>query len=195
MREPQQATDHDESIDHLNPDEAGEASEDAASGELRGAISSPPLHVVLYHPEIPPNTGNIGRTCVALSAQLWLVRPLGFDISDAAIRRSGLDYWQHLELNVVDDWDQLCREIRRQTDGTMWFCSRHARRTVWDVEFKRGDIFVFGCESSGLPESILDPDGETSLRLPTDAKVRSLNLATTAGVFMYEHARQISQGT
>ena len=156
---------------------------------MTSVSDEPPVHVVLYQPEIPPNTGNIGRTCVALNARLWLVRPLGFEISDAAIRRSGLDYWQHLDLHVVDDWDALIHQL--PTDRRMWFCSRFARRVVWDAEFRRGDVFVFGSESSGLPADILDPEDSRSLRLPTDPKVRSLNLATTAGVFLYEHRRQI----
>ena len=156
------------------------------------ADDQPPVHVVLYHPEIPPNTGNIGRTCVALGARLWLVRPLGFEITDAQIRRSGLDYWQHLDLHVVDDWQQLLRRL--PDNPRMWFCSRFARRTPWSVDLRRGDVFVFGSESSGLPNWILDPSDPQSLNLPTDPKVRSLNLATTAGVFLYEHHRQITTG-
>ena len=159
----------------------------------KGDGGDPPVHVVLYQPEIPPNTGNIGRTCVALGARLWLVRPLGFDISDAAIRRSGLDYWQHLDLRVVDDWPSLLSQLPHR--HRMWFCSRFATRVVWDAEFRRGDVFVFGSESSGLPDEILDPGDPRSLRLPTDPKVRSLNLATTAGVFLYEHRRQIGQSS
>ena len=151
--------------------------------------STPVTHCVLYHPEIPPNTGNIGRTCVALGIRLWLVKPLGFDLSDAKIRRSGLDYWQHLDLCVVEDWDELLAKL--PSTERMWFCSRFAKRTFFDAEFRHGDVFVFGCESAGLPTSILDPDDPRSLRLPMGEQVRSLNLATTAGIVLYEHRRQV----
>ncbi|MEM9828552.1 MAG: tRNA (cytidine(34)-2'-O)-methyltransferase [Planctomycetota bacterium] len=152
-------------------------------------FTSPRAHVVLYQPEIPPNTGNIGRTCVAVEAKLWLVQPLGFDLSSAAIRRSGLDYWQHLDVQVVSDWSQLLASLP-QTER-MFFLSRHAKRPHWEPQFEVGDVFVFGSESSGLPASILDPEDPRSLRLPTNTRVRSLNLATTAGIVMYEHFRQI----
>jgi tRNA (cytidine/uridine-2'-O-)-methyltransferase len=148
----------------------------------------PSVHVVLYQPEIPPNTGNIGRTCVALAAKLWIVRPMGFDLSDAQIRRSGLDYWQYLNLQVVDDWSELLRQL--PSDARMFFLSKHAVREFWDAEFRPGDVLVFGKESAGLPPEILDPRDPRSLRLPMQPQVRSLNLSTTAGIVMYEHARQ-----
>lgn len=150
---------------------------------------SPGAHVVLYQPEIPPNTGNIGRTCVGAEATLWLVEPIGFDLSSSAIRRSGLDYWQHLDVRVVPDWDHLLDALP-QTDR-MFFLSRHAKRPFWEQDYQVGDVFVFGSESSGLPESILNPDDPRSLRLPTNGRVRSLNLATTAGIVLYEHFRQV----
>ena len=101
---------------------------------------------------------------------------------------AGLDYWQHLDLQIVDSFDEFRDQLPDRT--RIWFCSRFAKRSPWDATMRRGDAFVFGSESSGLPPDILDPDDPHSLRLPTDAKVRSLNLATTAGVFLYEHHRQ-----
>ncbi|MFK8113589.1 MAG: tRNA (cytidine(34)-2'-O)-methyltransferase [Rubripirellula sp.] len=147
-----------------------------------------PAHVVLYQPEIPQNTGNIGRTCVAVGAKLWIVRPAGFQISDSKLRRAGLDYWQHLQLGDAVNWEDLQRQLpgRRQ-----FFFSRFATRTIWDADFAPGDVFVFGRETSGLPDTILDPKDPCALRLPMSSHVRSLNLATTVGIVMYEHQRQL----
>ena len=150
----------------------------------------PTAHVVLYQPEIPQNTGNVGRTCVATGAKLWIVRPAGFRIDDARLRRAGLDYWQHLELGDAVNWDDLLRQLGPRR---LFFLSRFAKRTIWDAPFQRDDVFVFGRETSGLPESILDPNDPRSLRLPTSSHVRSLNLATTVGIVLYEHQRQIRQ--
>lgn len=150
--------------------------------------NTPPAHVVLYQPEIPQNTGNIGRTCVAVGAKLWIVRPAGFRIDDARLRRAGLDYWQHLQLGDAVNWDDLLKQLAPRR---MFLMSRFAQRTIWDAQFERGDVFVFGRETSGLPESILDPNDPRALRLPMSSDVRSLNLATTVGIVLYEHQRQI----
>jgi tRNA (cytidine/uridine-2'-O-)-methyltransferase len=145
-------------------------------------------HVVLYQPEIPQNTGNIGRTCVAVGAKLWIVRPAGFRLDDAKLKRAGLDYWQHLALGDAANWDDLIAQLAPRR---MFFFSRFAERTIWDVTFEQGDTFVFGRETSGLPASILDPADPRSLRLPTSQYVRSLNLATTVGIVLYEQQRQL----
>jgi tRNA (cytidine/uridine-2'-O-)-methyltransferase len=146
--------------------------------------------VVLYQPEIPQNTGNIGRTCVAVGAKLWIVRPAAFRIDDARLRRAGLDYWQHLELGDAVNWDDLVRQLPSRR---FFFLSRFATRTFWEASFQPQDVFVFGSETSGLPDSILDPDDPRALRLPMSPHVRSLNLATTVGIVLYEHQRQILQ--
>lgn len=148
---------------------------------------APPAHVVLYQPEIPQNTGNIGRTCVAVGAKLWIVLPVAFSFEERRLRRAGLDYWQHLDLELVDDWDTL---TQRLDPARFYFLSKYAKRLLWDASLQRGDVFVFGRESSGLPTSILDPSDERALRLPTEPLVRSLNVATTAGIALYEHRRQ-----
>ncbi len=147
-------------------------------------------HVVLYQPEIPQNTGNIGRTCVAVGAKLWIVRPAGFQIDDTRLRRAGLDYWQHLDLGDAADWDDLVAQL---SPRRFFFLSRFAKRTLWDAEFRPNDVLVFGRETSGLPASILDPADPRSLSLPTSPHVRSLNLATTVGIVLYEHQRQVRQ--
>ena len=158
----------------------------------------PSAHVVLYQPEIPQNTGNIGRTCVATNAKLWIVRPAGFQLDDKRLSRAGLDYWQHLQLGDANDWSDLTAQLSRETsdspdasDSRMFYLSRFAEREIWDAEFRTGDVFVFGSESSGLPDKILDRSSPSALRLPTSEKIRSLNLATTVGVVLFEHQRQI----
>ncbi|MEC7407266.1 MAG: tRNA (cytidine(34)-2'-O)-methyltransferase [Planctomycetota bacterium] len=148
----------------------------------------PSAHVVLFQPEIPQNTGNIGRTCVAVNAKLWIVEPASFQITDKQVRRAGLDYWPHLDLEMVPDWEMFLSKINTKR---LFFFSKFAKRTVWDVQFQKGDVFVFGRESSGLPSTILDPDDPRSLRLPTTQQVRSLNLATTVGIALYEQQRQL----
>lgn len=150
----------------------------------------PVAHVVLYQPEIPQNTGNIGRSCVAVGAKLWIVEPASFDFSDKRVRRAGLDYWKYLDLQAVAQWDEVATQM--PTERTFFF-SRFATREIWDAAFEPGDCFVFGRESSGLPSSIVGPDHPRALRLPTSGHVRSLNLATTVGIVLYEQQRQLRQ--
>ncbi len=150
--------------------------------------TEPTAHVVLYQPEIPQNTGNIGRTCVAVGAKLWIVRPASFQLDDAKLRRAGLDYWQHLQFEDTKNWEELTEKL---SGKRFYFLSKFAKREVWDADFQQGDVFVFGRETSGLPESILDPSDPRALRLPMQPEVRSLNLATTAGILLYEHQRQL----
>jgi len=148
----------------------------------------PLLHVVLHQPEIPPNTGNVGRTCVAIAAKLWLVRPLGFDVSAKARRRAGLDYWEHLVWQVVDDWPTLLKQLPAHR---MWMFSKTATRPYTSARFQAGDVLVFGCETAGLPPELLAARPERNLRIPIRPQVRSLNLACAVGVAAYEALRQI----
>jgi tRNA (cytidine/uridine-2'-O-)-methyltransferase len=148
----------------------------------------PLIHIVLYQPEIPPNTGNVGRTCVALGAKLWLVRPLGFDISEKARRRAGLDYWQYLNWEVVDDWEQL---LQRLPQPRFWLFTKRGTRTYTDIGFQAGDALVFGRETAGLPPELLERYPDCRVRIPMRPEVRSLNLACSVGVAAYEAVRQI----
>lgn len=148
----------------------------------------PILHVVLHEPEIAENTGNAGRTCVAVGAKLWLVRPLAFRIEDRRLRRSGMDYWQHLVWEAVDDWNSLLRKL---PDQRMWFFTKTAATPHSAVQFARGDVLVFGSESRGLPQSLLAGHPEQSLRIPMRTDARSLNLSVAVGVAVYEGLRQI----
>lgn len=149
----------------------------------------PTLHVVLHHPEIPQNTGAVGRTCVALQAKLWLVRPLGFRVDDRTLRRAGLDYWEHLEWEVADHWDAL---QLRLSPARFWLFSRFATTDFRSVSYCRGDALVFGSETVGLPASLMQQQPGQSLRIPTSAAVRSLNLASAVAVAGYECQRQLN---
>ncbi len=159
--------------------------------DLRGASQTAslyPLHVVLYQPEIPPNTGNIGRSCVALGAKLWIVGPTGFSLDSKQIRRSGLDYWDDLAWELVDDWQQLLDKLPTER---LWLLTKFGQRAHCDVEFQFGDALVFGRESTGLPDWLHQQHATRQIFIPMPGPVRCLNLSTAAGIAMYEAARQI----
>ncbi len=147
----------------------------------------PCIHVVLHQPEIPHNTGSVGRTCVAIGAKLWLVRPLGFRVDDYYLRRAGLDYWEHLEWEVVDDWAALEQRLEAKR---YWFFTKTATAVYTSVNYEPGDVLVFGSESNGLPPSLLNEHGPRTLRIPTRDSVRSLNLSNAVAVALYEAVRQ-----
>ncbi|MBN1851854.1 MAG: tRNA (cytidine(34)-2'-O)-methyltransferase [Pirellulales bacterium] len=147
----------------------------------------PTLHVVLYQPEIPSNTGSVGRTCVAVGAKLWLVRPLGFRVDDYHLRRAGMDYWQQLAWEVVDDWPSLVRKLPQKKH---WYFTKKATRSYWTTSYEPGDVLVFGSESQGLPDTLLWPDPSRCLRIPVQQDVRSLNLSNCVAVAVYEVQRQ-----
>lgn len=150
-------------------------------------MNTPSLHVVLHQPEIPQNTGNIGRTCVAVNAKLWLIRPLGFKLEDKYLKRAGMDYWQHLNYEAVDSWEEVRAAL---PDAQVWYLTKTATRLVWDAEYREEDILLFGSESRGLPPSILNELPDNKLKLPMTDLVRSLNLASTANTVVYEAIRQ-----
>ncbi len=152
----------------------------------------PLLHVVLYQPEIPPNTGNIGRSCVAIGAKLWLVKPLGFRIDEKELRRAGLDYWPHLDWEAVESWSELTAKLAAPiAAGRIWLLTKSGSRLYTEADYRQGDILLFGNESSGLPAEIRDAFPGQSLRVPMRPQVRSLNLSAAAAVVMYEAVRQI----
>lgn len=124
---------------------------------------------------------------MAVGAKLWLIRPLGFQLDERHLRRAGMDYWEHLDYEVVDSWD----EVRtRLPTGTVWCVENPATRTLWQAEFQPGDILLFGSESRGLPAVILDSLRSTTVQLPMRPTVRSLNLASTVNTAVYEAVRQ-----
>ncbi len=149
----------------------------------------PRLHIVLHQPEIPHNTGSVGRTCVAAGAKLWLVRPLGFRVDDYYLRRAGLDYWARLEWEVVDDWASL---LARLPGAAPYYFTKTAQRSYLDVRYQPGDVLVFGGESQGLPQSLLAAQADRALRIPIRDAVRSLNLSNAVAVATFEALRQWS---
>lgn len=146
------------------------------------------FHVVLYQPDIPQNAGNIGRSCVAVGAKLWLVRPLGFRLDNRYLKRAGMDYWQHLDWQAVDSWQELEQHLG---DRPKWFLTRFAEKLLWDAPLADGDVFVFGSESRGLPQSLHTAYRHRCLKLPMRPEVRSLNLASTVNTVLYEAVRQL----
>jgi tRNA (cytidine/uridine-2'-O-)-methyltransferase len=153
-------------------------------------MSEPTLHIVLHQPEIPHNAGAAGRTCVALGAKLWLVRPFPFQLDHRHVRRAGLDYWEHLDWEAVDDWQAL---LQRLPSHRVWLFSKTAEMLYTDVQYQPGDVLVFGTESQGLPRSLLEAFPDRSLRIPTRPEVRSLNLSVSIGIVAYEAVRQWRQ--
>jgi tRNA (cytidine/uridine-2'-O-)-methyltransferase len=152
----------------------------------------PTFHVVLHQPEIPNNTGNIGRTCIATGAALHLVRPLGFSTSEKACRRAGLDYWPRLAPTEHEDWAAYL-----SATGTprRWFFTTKATRPLWAVPFQPGDHLVFGKETAGLPADVLSAHKDALATLPMVHGERSLNLATAVCAALYEALRQcVSHG-
>lgn len=147
------------------------------------------LNVVLMKPEIPHNTGAIGRLCVGLDIRLHLVRPLGFTLYSGRVKRAGLDYWEHVRLSVHDDWEQfLCAEQPQR----LFFASTRGTRTHYECRFRQGDYLVFGSESSGLPEAFYEERRDQLYRIPMPGPhARSLNLANAVSVVVYEAYRQL----
>lgn len=148
------------------------------------------LHVVLFQPEIAPNTGNIGRMCAVTGSRLHLIHPLGYAITDRNLKRAGMDYWKSLDVREHADWPAF----RADPAGParLWLFTTRAERAFWDARFEDGDGLVFGRESSGAPEWLHEELRERSVRIPhANAALRSLNLSTAAGIGCYEALRQI----
>jgi tRNA (cytidine/uridine-2'-O-)-methyltransferase len=149
------------------------------------------LHIVLIEPEIPQNTGNIARLCVAAGARLHLVGPLGFSIDEKAVKRAGMDYWDRLDLKTWGSWEEL---LDAHPGARFWLLSSKVERPYWNVEFADGDFLVFGRESKGLPASLLEAHPESSVTIPMTDGTRSINLSTTTGIVLYEALRQLKPG-
>ncbi|HZW10587.1 MAG TPA: tRNA (cytidine(34)-2'-O)-methyltransferase [Phycisphaerales bacterium] len=148
----------------------------------------PTLHIVLHEPEIPNNTGNIGRTCVALGCALHLIHPLGFELSEKACRRAGLDYWPRLD---VREHESLGAYFGTERPARLWLLTTKAARPAWDADLRAGDHLLFGRETRGLPDEVLARFPDRALSLPMVAGERSLNLATAVCAAAYEGVRQM----
>jgi len=152
-------------------------------------LGSGMLHVVLIEPEIPPNTGNIARLCLAAGARLHLVGPLGFSLDEKSLRRAGMDYWEQCDVRVWASFDEL---RAAEAGGRNFFLTTKCRRPYWAEAFRDGDFLVFGRESRGLPESLLAENAAACPTIPMVAGARSLNLATSAGIVLFEAVRQLA---
>ena len=144
-------------------------------------------NIVLFAPEIPQNTGAIARTCAATGAALHLIKPLGFDISDAAVKRAGLDYWHLVDVRVYEDVEDY---LRQNGDADLWLLSTKAPRSYAEADLSGGVSLMFGRETSGLPEELMARYRDRTIRIPMKPRARSLNLASSAGIILYEALRQ-----
>ncbi len=145
------------------------------------------VNIVLHEPEIPANTGNIGRTCVASGCSLHLIKPLGFDISEKAVRRAGLDYWQYLDLHIYENYEEF---MEKNPDALIYYATTKAEKCYTQAEFPDGCFIMFGKESAGIPEEILVDRKENCIRIPMIGDMRSLNLSNSAAIIVYEALRQ-----
>ncbi len=150
-----------------------------------------PLKIVLVEPQIPPNTGNIGRLCIATKSELHLIEPLGFDITEKAVRRAGLDYWKHVSLHRHENYPSFRASLPK--DAKLWFFTKFATKNIYEAKFSENDYLVFGRETTGLPDLVKeteDPNFFLKVPMPGEDIVRSLNLAGTAHIALYEALRQ-----
>ena len=148
-----------------------------------------PLNIVLIEPEIPNNTGNIGRLALATGSRLHLVKPFGFEIDDKRLKRAGLDYWQYLEVIYYDNIDAF---FTQNLDAKMIFLSSHGKQSHWDINFINDMFLVFGKESKGLPKPLLEKHQDQLFKIPLYSKeIRSLNLANAVSIIVYEGLRQL----
>ena len=145
------------------------------------------MHIILHQPEIPANTGNIGRTCVATGTSLHLIEPLGFRLDEKAIKRAGMDYWEHLEVTRYIDFNEF---KEKHPDAKIWMATTKAKHVYSDVKFGPDDYIMFGKESAGIPEEILVDNDETCIRIPMEPQIRSLNLSNSVAIVLYEALRQ-----
>ena len=148
------------------------------------------IHVVLYQPQIPANTGNIARTCAGTDTSLHLIRPLGFSTDDKMLKRAGLDYWEHVDIHYHDSLDELFAKYK---EGKFYFITKFGEKTYSNFDYTKPDeeiFFVFGRETTGLPKELIEKNMETCLRIPMTDHIRSLNLSNTAAILIYEALRQ-----
>jgi len=147
------------------------------------------MNIVLINPEIPFNTGNIGRTCVATNTKLHLVGNLGFEMTDKYIKRAGMDYWQYVDYKTYKNFDEFLNSI--PTNADLFFLSTKGKKTFWQAKYSKDGYLIFGSESAGLPKDFYKKYENKLYTIPMDGKVRSLNLSTSAGIVLYEALRQI----
>jgi len=148
------------------------------------------FNIVLVAPEIPANTGNIARSCLAANAHLHLIKPLGFSIDDRSLKRAGLDYWKDVQVSVWDSFEAL--QEAQPNEARFFFLTTKCERPYYQAKFQDGDFLVFGRETKGLPEGLLETHSEQLLTIPMSDGTRSLNLATSVGIVLFDALRQIA---
>jgi len=151
-------------------------------------MKNPCLRIVLYQPEMPANTGNIGRLCVGSQAELHIIKPMRFLITDKLVKRAGLDYWPKLSLTLHDSFEDF---LGKYPDENIYYCTTKTEQKFTDVKYQKGDFFMFGPESRGIPEEILDAYKSHNITIPMSPDIRSINLANSVGIVLYEAWRQI----
>ncbi|MBC8309099.1 MAG: tRNA (cytidine(34)-2'-O)-methyltransferase [Phycisphaerales bacterium] len=153
-------------------------------------MTAPVFNIVLLNPQIPNNTGNIGRTAMATGCRLHIIHPIAFDMDEKAVRRAGLDYWHLLDVREHESWEAF---LEQENPDQLWLFTTKTNRTLWDAEFSKGDYLLFGSEQHGVPKEVHDFIGvDGSLTLPMVNDARSLNLATAVCAAVYEGIRQLS---
>ncbi len=145
------------------------------------------MHIVLHQPEIPANTGNIGRTCVATGTSLHLIEPLGFHLDERSVKRAGMDYWEQLDVTRYINYQEF---LEKHPGAKIWMATTKARKLYTEVVFGMNDFIMFGKESGGIPEEILVDNEENCIRIPMLDQIRSLNLSNSAAIVLYEALRQ-----
>lgn len=145
------------------------------------------LNIILHEPEIPGNTGNIGRTCVATGTRLHLIEPLGFQLNDKTVKRAGMDYWDQLDVTRYDDWNDF---LERNPGAKIYYATTKGKHVYSDVSFEPDCFIMFGKESAGIPEEILVEHPEEGIRIPMIGETRSLNLSNSVAIVLYEALRQ-----
>ena len=150
------------------------------------------FNIVLIEPEIPQNTGNIARLCACTGANLFLVGKLGFSLSDKYTKRAGLDYWDNVNIQKIDSLEQLQKDTENATieKSNFYYMTTKSKKSIYDIEFKEGDFFVFGPETRGLPEDLLEKKEKTAITIPMLEGQRSLNLSNSVSIVLYEAIRQ-----
>jgi tRNA (cytidine/uridine-2'-O-)-methyltransferase len=151
------------------------------------------MDIVLVHPDIPFNTGNVARTCISTDVTLHLIKPLGFSIDDKDVKRAGLDYWKDVKLQVHENWEAFLSSETGQKP--LYFFSRFAEKLYWDASYTQEAVLIFGSETEGLPRAIKSEFPNQLYRIPTPGPVRSLNLSTSVGIVLFEALRQTKTQT
>ena len=145
------------------------------------------MNIVLLEPERPQNTGNIGRTCCATGTKLHLIEPMGFKINEKSVKRAGMDYWEHLDVTIYESYEDF---LEKNPNAKIWMATTKGPNRYSDVKFEENDYIMFGKESAGIPEEILVENQEHAIRIPMNPQIRSLNLANSVAIVLYEALRQ-----